>query len=254
MALVFLSGVHVLLFPLFSLFIPFFPLCFHLFFLPYPLFGPMSGVDREFAALNYVDPHSLAVRPGGEGATGGVPSYPVRRIAIAGHSYVGRLNLSRTLYQPGNLQVRRFAKPGGTITSFRTSGAWDALVRWRPDLTFLVLGGNDIVDGVCVWTLVGRLADLVLELEEETGGRCHIVGIECRDNPRGISAEDFKRVKNAVNRGLKRVHRIRGRYTNMQFYHEYLSWDGVHLDNRGTEQLLRHLLAETRRHFHIIQG
>ena len=164
---------------------------------------------------------------------------------------MARLRGARSLYQQGNLQVKRFAKPGGTVASFRQSSAWEALVAWRPDFTLLVIGGNDVREGVCVWTLVGQLADLVLEVEAATGGRCHIVGIESRDNPRGIAPTEFKRIKNAVNRGLKRVHRIKNRYTPMSFYHEYLSWDGVHLDDRGSERLLQHLLADVRRYYGI---
>ena len=215
----------------------------------------MSAVDPSFAAFNYVPP-DLVAQQGQDGDKDLVPearpTYPMRKVAIAGHSYAGRFQLEKRLYQPGNLIVRRFAKPGGTIDRFRASGAWEALVNWKPDFTFLILGGNDITDGLDVHQLVGRLADVVLEVERETGGRCHIVGIECRDNPRNISPHDFKKVKNAVNKSLRRVYRIKGRYTPMQFYHEYLSWDGVHLDNRGSTKLLQHLLREVRRYYDIV--
>ena len=169
---------------------------------------------------------------------------PIKKIAIAGHSYVSRLNITEPVYQPW-FTVRKFAAPGATVSSFPTSRAWVDLGRYRPDFTYLILGGNDIHRNTNVRQLVTELADLTLKVEDHTGGRCHIVGIEARSAPRDISPDRYRRIKNAVNRDLKRVPHILPRYCNMNMDPAH-SWDGVHLDRHGSQLLTDHLLTRVR--------
>ena len=180
---------------------------------------------------------------------------PIRKVAITGHSYVTRLNITAPLYDPC-FQIRKFPAPGATVTSFPQSQAWSDLVEYRPDYTCLILGGNDIRGDTVVRDLVEALADLVLKIESQTGGWCFIVGIEARDKPRDVSPDQYRRVKNAVNKVLKRIPRIRGRYVPMNM-DPINSSDGVHLNPHGSELLFNHLLHVVReclKHKDFLEG
>ena len=174
---------------------------------------------------------------------------PIKKIALAGHSYVTRLQITEPVYQPW-FTVRKFAAPGATVASFPNSRAWADLGRYRPDFTFLILGGNDIRRDTKVRDLVTALADLTLRVEDHTGGRCHVVGLEARSVPRDISPDRYRRIKNAVNRDLKRVPHILQRYCCMNMDPAH-SNDGVHLDAYGSQQLMDHLLTRVREYLSV---
>ena len=174
----------------------------------------------------------------------------LKKVAIAGHSYVKRLRVQPgKIYEPGPFEIRCFSQSGATVQTFRWSKAFKKLVRYRPDFVLLVLDGNDIHPTVVPRELAARLANLCLAIEDYTGSRCNLVGIECRENPRGMSAERFTKIKNQVNMNLKRICRIQGRYVPMNFRHEFLDFDGVHLMGIGSDRLLAHLIEIAKTQF-----
>lgn len=174
---------------------------------------------------------------------------PGKLVGIIGHSYVSRLEISRSeIYEPGFV-VRTFGAPGATLDNIREKKAWDDLLALRPEVAVLVLGGNDIVTGVVPRELATKLRDLALEIEENIHGRCLVLGIEPRESPRGISAADYHKVKNAVNALLKRKHKhLDGRFAPYSFGDQYMSEDGIHLTYEGGERLLDQILKMVRDH------
>ena len=175
-------------------------------------------------------------------------------VGILGHSYVSHLPIERhTTYPPGFV-LRPFAAPGATLDNIRDQRAWSDLIDRRPAITVLLLGGNDIVDGVNTQQLALKIKTLAEEIESETNGRCLVMGLECRLAPWNIAPENYNMVKNAVNHILKRKYKfLNGRLNPIGFGKEYLDIDGVHLTLTGSEVLLEQILAMVRKELSNIE-
>ena len=147
------------------------------------------------------------------------------KIAILGHS-----NVPQSL-EIANATVRIFRKPGARAWHFTTypefSGIWD----FRPDITFLFLGSNDIIESCNSHVITNITLDIAEEIESRTGGIVCILQIEPRIDPSGrhINARAYKRVAKRANKRISRAWRN----------HEYLEWGGF----------LRRLFDRTGYHF-----
>ena len=172
---------------------------------------------------------------------------PIKKIALAGHSYISRLRLEQNLYAPSFI-IRKFAAPGATVASFPSTQAWKDLVNYQPDVTFLILGGNDVNRETVPLHLAKGLADIALRLEAEAGGTVRVVGLEVRENPRDCSPDRFKRIRNAVNRALLRDKNIKSRFLPMYMDPADLDFDGVHLDSAGSRKLTKWLIDNSTGH------
>ena len=168
-------------------------------------------------------------------ATGGCDGTPVRNIAVLGHSFVAYL----PEYHQPPIHVTLLAKPGATVDSLKESSAWEELVDLRPELTFLIIGGNDIHHGIVPKDLAYAINDLAESVEQVTGGACMVVGIEKRPNPRGLSGKEFNTIRNGVNRWLKRdIPFTRARYMSMDTVQGDFRSDGIHLTQEASRRLL----------------
>ena len=169
-------------------------------------------------------------------------THPLGKVAVFGHSYVARLNESCPKVVDGRL-LKLFWLGGATTFIIQFSHAFDRLVQYQPELTILLIGGNDIKPETQPRQLAAAIEQLAQRIEERTGGHCLILGIEKRSNPRGMSAEQFHKVRNAVNRNLRqKLVFARDRYHPMEMSTEQLTYDGVHLNQVGTEHLFEVIL------------
>ena len=174
---------------------------------------------------------------------------PINKVAIFGHSYVHRLFIEKPVIHPG-IAFRKFSLPGARVDNIRNHHIFADLVNYQPDLTFLVIGGNDINSNTVPRDLAHAIQDLCQDIETQAGGRCIIIGIEKRTNPRNISEADYRRVKNAVNRWLHRqLPYAKRRFEPMAMTTEDLAWDGVHMTPAGSEKLFERLVTITLAHF-----
>ena len=168
-------------------------------------------------------------------------------VAIFGHSYVARLPLAKpkVVGAPG-LIVRAFSVPGGKVSTIRNHREYHELEHFKPELTLMILGGNDITAQSDLQELAEEIERLALEIEEKTGGGCKIIGIESRTNPRGMSPDQFNRAKNGVNRRLRRsLPYSKSRFIPMSMSKEELTLaDGVHLGEAGSRKLLAFLMEQ----------
>ena len=66
---------------------------------------------------------------------------------------------------------------GATIPRLRKSKLWDELLEFKPDLTFLIIGENDIRQGTSARALGIAIKSLCKEVEVNMGGFLVIVSI-----------------------------------------------------------------------------
>ena len=158
------------------------------------------------------------------------------RIAFFGHSYVRYLRAAdtgRQYYQGADgiksYEIQYFSVSGAKVGSLRNSAEWYNLGLYRPHVTFLFIGGNDIRYDIVPKELAREITDLALEIEQITNGSCKIVNIEKRLKTRGISADDFNKVANAVNKNLRqKIPEAKPRFFATPIIVKDLGGDGVH--------------------------
>ena len=164
----------------------------------------------------------------------------IRKVAVLGHSYVRDLRLpARTVIEESNLAIhyRNFFTPGATVTSIQTSSVWERLIAYKPELTFLLIGGNDITPESSPRNIARSIIAVAKRIKDETGGEICILTIERRPNPCGVSFFRYNQQRNSINRFLKH----RDPFTkNRLIFSEARdgdSQDGVHLRLRALDDL-----------------
>ena len=171
------------------------------------------------------------------------------RVAVFGHSYASRLARaeqgSNSYETPGgvwrNYQFSYFGVPGAKVRDLKTSSQWGKLVLFRPRTIFLLIGGNDIKPGCSPRKLAIEIKNLALELEDASGAECRIVGLECRTRVRGFDAEEFHRIRNAVNCILRKLPESKHRFVFITYLPCDLDNDGVHLRVSANQELYNKL-------------
>lgn len=169
--------------------------------------------------------------------------YPgvVKKVSILGHSFVKEIYVDKPIYHPFCI-VRTFSQPGAKVNNIRESVAWQHHVEYKPDLTFLLIGGNDICHDTDIRTLAHGIEDLAREIEARSG-KVIIIGLEKRTHPRNLSIERYTSIRNGVNRWLKRVLPwARDRHLAIQTSEEDLGPDGVHLKPAASERLFLRIM------------
>lgn len=178
-------------------------------------------------------------------------TYPgaIKKVCVLGHSYVKRIVVDEYVYEPF-FSVTPLAAPGATVASIRQTEAWGRFVGLKPDLTFLVLGGNDLRPDTDAGVLARSIEELGREIESLSGGSVVIIGIEKRQDPQYLTADAFKTLRNRVNRYLKAyIPWTRARYHSMCTHDEDFDFDGVHLHEEAQESMFRMMLSLAKKHF-----
>ena len=97
------------------------------------------------------------------------------RVAVLGHSMVRDLPLStgrpRNLEREDIILTRKFFVPGATVASIQEGEVWRRFVAFKPDLTFIWIGGNDIRIGCSPLEIGVSISRLGKRVERETGGK-----------------------------------------------------------------------------------
>lgn len=177
----------------------------------------------------------------GSTSTGDLSCREMRKVAILGHSYVSRLRFDSPMKMPW-FELAKYGSPGAKVSNIMQRPVWEEFIDYQPEFTLLLLGGNDINENTIPSELGREIAELALTVEELTGGACHIISIEPRLQPRGITPRRYKTVKNAVNRCLGRLPDSKFRFHGMGIENEDLGSDGVHLNAEGSDILLHRLI------------
>ena len=140
---------------------------------------------------------------------------------------------------------------GGTIPRLRKRKLWDELLEFQPDLTFLIIGENDIHQGTSARALGIAIESLCKEVEANTGGpfSCKYFGIERRSRVVGCTLDDFYKISNSVNRFLKDSKFNAGRFESIGVKVEDLDVDGVHLKEGHIQCLFESIVALSKDHF-----
>ena len=168
-----------------------------------------------------------------------------RKVAILGHSFVRNLPLPAGIpYGVGNENValsRRFFLPGATIESIQQGRVWQRFLEYRPNLTFLLIGGNDITSQSQPANIARAIITLAKRVRDLTCGEVKIITIENRPAPHRISAVRYNRQRTSINRYLK--HRDPFTVGRLVFAEatDRDSQDGVHLRDSAMEDLAHNL-------------
>ena len=151
-------------------------------------------------------------REGEWGAIGGdldgqVERRVTKKIAILGHSMVRELPIAAGVPRGWNeddfVIRRKFFLPGATVPSIQVGQVWDNFVSFRPDLTFLWIGGNDVTRDSAPVEIARGISELAQRIVQVTGGEVKVLSIERRPRPRGLCPFRYNRQRNAINRQLK---------------------------------------------------
>ena len=182
-----------------------------------------------------------------------------RRVAIVGHSHVGRLPLEgyvedRDYRLRRPLFYRRFFQGGATAEGlFNNNGFCNAVWEFRPELIVLFIGSNDIDTerdgpGICYdfRDTIFRLGTKLQAFRTENKPGIIYVYLETRFVTRCISPQLYNSRKNRVNRLIKNQKEI---YicTSMQDY-QHLERDGVHFTETGYQLLANKIQYATERY------
>ena len=77
------------------------------------------------------------------------------------------------------------------------------------------------------------------EYRELVGGKIHIFPFEIRTNPRGLSADEYNKIRHAVNRHLKKGPTTSQPFMSIPFKKDELQADGVHINGKGCVWIIR---------------
>ena len=181
------------------------------------------------------------------GAVGTTEERQVRKkVAVLGHSFVRDLSLSAGIplsYDPNKIALcRKFFVPGATVSSIQTGTVWERFLAYQPDLTFLIIGGNDITVTSQPNNIARAIIALGKKIKDLTGGEVRFISIERRPVPRNISAVRYNRQRTSINRFLKkpRDNFVVGRLIFSEAK-DHDSQDGVHLRPRAMQDLSANL-------------
>ena len=119
------------------------------------------------------------------GAVGTTEERQVRKkVAVLGHSFVRDLGLSAGIplsYDPNKIALcRKFFVPGATVSSIQTGTVWERFLAYQPDLTFLIIGGNDITVTSQPTNIARAIIALGKKIKDLTGGEVRFISIERR--------------------------------------------------------------------------
>ena len=166
----------------------------------------------------------------------------MRRAAVVGHSQVPRIvNINEA-------DVRVFRKPGARIHHF-DEFPLNEILEFRPEVTVLFLGGNDINNEENCVTNVAAGLKRVIEILRNINSVVIFVEIEWRDFNRSpvpnLTSETYNQKRKTINRNLKRYCNSRKiRTINTSSVHlERVGRDLVHFDNLAA----RHVKAKIER-------
>lgn len=93
------------------------------------------------------------------------------------HSYVSRLDFVSPLDLLWS-EIWKFRSLSGKVSGIQQSSACERCIEFSPDLSLLVLGGNDINFSAGPRLHAHEIKSLAFLLEEVTGSHCHILSNE----------------------------------------------------------------------------
>ena len=170
------------------------------------------------------------------------------KVAVPGHSYVTRL-LSHHDGLPypvvgahAYIDLEGFYKPGATIQSFQSNVALSNLVEFSPNMTFMLLGGNDIHAACSPRQIVTEMECLTQKIMESTGGIVRWAQIEDRTKVRGMEPDQYVKIKKGIYRICGRSLLMGERMFRLPYNVSELD-DGVHPNKDGVRHLSDSLIS-----------
>lgn len=154
------------------------------------------------------------------------------KVALVGHSQI-----PRHLEIP-NVQIRIFRAPGAKARTFFEDDRLNRVFEWEHDLTILWIGSNDIETSTNPARIFVDVKNIIKEITAKCQSLVYVCQIEPRTNPRGMSAEKYKKFRVGINNRVKRALKTPNiHFNNIQFEQE-LSEDGVHWSERGQDHVI----------------
>lgn len=153
------------------------------------------------------------------------------RVAMVGDSNV--LRLSSVPEWP------KFSVSGAKAENFALQSKFRESLLYKPDIVFLLLGGNDISRTCTPLSIANNIRKIQDKYYQNGASRIYVFEIMPRTKPRGLHPDQFSRTKSGVNLRLRRKIRedlicLGGRAV----FDTFLAEDGVHLNSEGQQQLM----------------
>ena len=171
-----------------------------------------------------------------------------KKVAVLGHSYVRDLNLparSNLGFTDKVAFYRKFYVPGATVASIQTGAVWERFITYKPELTFLLIGGNDITPQSSPSDIARAIIALAKRIKEEIGGEIRILTVERRPVPQGVSSIRYSHQRNFINRFLKHRDAFTKERLVFSKAKDQDSQDGVHLRLRALDDLAHNIVQHT---------
>ena len=161
------------------------------------------------------------------------------KVALLGHSQTRYLNFDK-------FRVRKFYKAGATFKSITNSIFLQQLIEYKPDLVFILLGSNDIIESHNQSTVSNIVGDY-LNLKEEISNKIkpakgiYLLDIEKRTKDNKYSTNNvYRKIRNAVIKNIKKIDKesfipfkpVSG------LLESDIGSDGIHVNERGARKIV----------------
>ncbi|KAK3880837.1 hypothetical protein Pcinc_014695 [Petrolisthes cinctipes] len=151
---------------------------------------------------------------------------------------VGHSQIPQTLVVP-DVDVQVFRAPGGRASSFFTDARLHRVLAWKHDLCILWLGSNDVIDdidGIVPNELAKNIVEIIQTIERDCEAKVCVCLIEPREYPNEYpnTSVSYKKIKNAVNKTIRRKIKNEIIHFNTQTFANSLASDGVQFNDEGS--------------------
>ena len=160
------------------------------------------------------------------------------KVALLGHSQTRHLIFDK-------FRVKKFYKAGATFRSISNSIFFQRLIAYKPDLVFILLGSNYIIENHNQSTVSNIVGDY-LNLKEEISNKInptkgiYLLDIEKRTKDNKYSTNNiYRKIRNAVIKNIKKIDKesfipfkpVSG------LLESDISSDGIHVNERGARKI-----------------
>lgn len=212
--------------------------------------------SRRTPRLRAKDEGGVGLEPSFE-----TPSITHVKVVILGHSQVRRLAAQHDGpydYNGNGGVEKRFnitylTVPGATADTIKLSSQWQVAINLRPEFIYIWLGSNDldhpqalVEDPNKLQKLAQKLYDVLVDIREATGARCRLMPVEARSNPRHLPIDEYRRMRNSINRNFQRNRAFRRQFIKVPSMSRDVEPGEVHIHSEAAKTVLRFLVRHTR--------
>ena len=158
------------------------------------------------------------------------------KVALVGDSLIKRI--------PNNMllpNMKKFGKGGAKAEFFLQSEEMIQALNYQPQVTFILIGGNDIRHGCSPKTIFDNIMAIRSKFVG-IGSIVKVIEIPYTSKPRGMNSDEFRSIQNSINKKLRRHTKETVCLGGINLIKTYLDIDGVHLKYQGIKNLVNRII------------